>query len=68
MKIELSTEKLSKMKLFIGMPCYGGMMTGLTAKSLLDLQNLLTNGLKEQYGVSVEVRFSFLFNESLIHL
>jgi hypothetical protein len=59
MKIEISAEKLRTKKLFIGMPCYGGQMTGMTAKSLLDLQALMI-----QYGV--DVRFSFLFNESLI--
>lgn len=59
MKIQISQDDLRTKKLFIGMPCYGGMMTGMTAKSLLDLQGLLL-----QYGV--EVRFSFLFNESLI--
>ena len=59
MKIQISTDELKKKKLFVGMPCYGGMMTGMTAKSLLDLQTLMT-----QYGV--EVKFSFLFNESLI--
>ena len=59
MKIQIKTDELKQKKLFIGMPCYGGMMTGLTSKSLLDLQGLLS-----QYGV--EVKFSFLFNESLI--
>ena len=59
MKIEISREELAKKKLFIGMPCFGGMMTGMTAKGLLDLQTLAA-----QYGI--EVKFSFLFNESLI--
>ena len=59
MKIEISREELSKKKLLVGMPCYGGMMTGMTAKGLLDLQ-----GLAAQYGI--DVKFSFLFNESLI--
>lgn len=59
MKIQIGVDELRKRKLFVGMPCYGGMMTGMTAKSLLDLQ-----GVMSQYGV--EVRFSFLFNESLI--
>jgi hypothetical protein len=59
MKIEISAETLRSKKLFIGMPCYGGQMTGMTAKSLLDLQAMMV-----QYGV--DVRFSFLFNESLI--
>lgn len=59
MKIEISREELAKKKLFVGMPCYGGMMTGMTAKSLLDLQTITS-----QYGI--EIKFSFLFNESLI--
>jgi hypothetical protein len=59
MEIKISRDELAKKKVFIGMPCYGGMMTGMTAKSLLDLQ--ATFG---QYNI--EARFSFLFNESLI--
>jgi hypothetical protein len=59
MQIKISKEELTKKSLFIGMPCYGGMMTGMTAKSLLDLQTMLAN-----YGVAT--KFSFLFNESLI--
>lgn len=59
MEIKISREELAAKKLFIAMPCYGGMMTGMTAKSLLDLQALMGN-----YGV--EIKFSFLFNESLI--
>ena len=50
---------LKTYKLFIATPMYGGMNHGLYMKSCLDLQMLLT-----QYGV--EVRFSFIFNESLI--
>lgn len=59
MEIKITKEDLSKKKLFIAMPCYGGQMCGMTAKSLLDLQAMMAN-----YGV--ETRFSFLFNESLI--
>jgi hypothetical protein len=59
MQIQITREELSKKKLFIGMPTYGGMMTTLTAKSLIDLNSLMA-----QYGV--EVKFSFLMNESLI--
>lgn len=59
MKLQITAEELSKRKLFICAPCYGGMMCGLTAKSFLDLQTVLN-----QY--KIEHRFSFLFNESLI--
>lgn len=59
MEIKITREELSKRKLFIGMPTYGGMMNTLTAKSLIDLNSLCL-----QYGV--EVKFSFLMNESLI--
>lgn len=59
MEIKISREELSKKKLFIAMPMYGGMCCGMTTKSMLDLQALMIN-----YGV--EVKFSFLFNESLI--
>jgi len=59
MKIQISTDDLKKKKLFVGTPMYGGQCTGLYMKSCLDLQGILS-----QYGV--EVKFSFLFNESLI--
>lgn len=59
MEIKISKESLAKKKLFVGMPCYGGMMTGMTAKSLLDLQSVMG-------AHGVETKFSFLFNESLI--
>lgn len=59
MEIKISTEELRKKKLFVATPCYGGQCTGLYAKACLDLQAICI-----QYGV--EVRFSFIFNESLI--
>jgi hypothetical protein len=59
MKLEVTREQLSQKKLFIGMPCYGGQMMGMCAKSCLDLQ-----GMCQQFGI--ESRFSFIFNESLI--
>jgi hypothetical protein len=59
MKIEISVEKLRQNKLFVATPMYGGNCLGMYAKSCLDLQ-----GLCMQYGI--EVRFSFIFNESLI--
>ena len=59
MEIQVKVDDLKKKKLFVATPMYGGMAHGLYIKSCLDLQNILT-----RYGV--EVKFSFLFNESLI--
>ena len=59
MEIKISREDLQKKSLFVATPMYGGMNHGLYAKACLDLQSLLI-----QYGVTV--KFSFLFNESLI--
>lgn len=59
MEIKVKVEDLKKNKLFVATPMYGGMSHGLYVKSCLDLQGTLI-----KYGV--EVRFSFLFNESLI--
>jgi hypothetical protein len=59
MEISISKEVLQTKRLFIATPMYGGMNCGLYMKACLDLQ-----GLCMQYGV--QVKFSFLFNESLI--
>ena len=59
MQLQISVEDLRKNKLFVATPMYGGNCLGMYAKSCLDLQGLCT-----QYGI--EVRFSFIFNESLI--
>lgn len=59
MELTIKVEDLQKHKLFIATPMYGGSNHGLYMKSCLDLQNLLT-----QY--QIEVKFSFIFNESLI--
>jgi hypothetical protein len=59
LEISIKIEELRKKKLFIATPRYGGFNHGLYMKSCLDLQNLLT-----QY--QIEVKFSFIFNESLI--
>ena len=59
MEIKITSEALRQKKLFVATPCYGGQCTGLYAKACLDLQAICI-----QYGV--EVRFSFIFNESLI--
>ena len=59
MEIKITKEELSKKSIFVATPMYGGMNHGLYAKACLDLQSLCT-----QYGI--QVKFSFLFNESLI--
>ena len=59
MQLEVSVEQLRKFKLFVATPMYGGMNHGMYMKSCLDLQAICS-----QYGI--EVRFSFIFNESLI--
>lgn len=59
MQIQLTPENLAGKRLFVGTPMYGGSCLGAYMKSCLDLQSVCL-----QYGV--EVRFSFLFNESLI--
>jgi len=60
MNIEINTEELRETRnLFVATPMFGGMNHGLYLKSILDLQGLFhAHGLK--------IRFSFLFNESLI--
>ena len=59
MEISIKVEDLRKNKLFVATPMYGGQNNGLYMKACLDLQ-----GICMQYGI--EIRFSFLFNESLI--
>lgn len=59
MQLEISVDKLKKNKLFVATPMYGGACHGMYVKSCLDLQAMCA-----QYGI--EVRFSFIFNESLI--
>lgn len=59
MEIKVKIDDLKQNKLFVATPMYGGMSHGMYVKSCLDLQNIMI-----RYGV--EVKFSFLFNESLI--
>lgn len=59
MKIEISHEELKKKKLFVATPMYGGACAGIYTRSIADLSALCTH-----YGI--QVRFYFLFNESLI--
>ena len=59
MEIQIKKEDLQKKSIFVATPMYGGMNHGLYMKACLDLQ-----GLCLQYGI--QIKFSFLFNESLI--
>ncbi len=58
-ELTIKVDELRKATLFVATPMYGGSCNGLYMKSCLDLQALCT-----QYGINV--RFSFIFNESLI--
>jgi hypothetical protein len=59
MQLSVKVDDLRKCKLFVATPMYGGQCNGLYMKACLDLE-----GLCMQYGI--EIKFSFLFNESLI--
>jgi hypothetical protein len=59
MELSVDISELRKNKIFVATPMYGGQCNGLYMKACLDLQGLCT-----KYGI--EMRFSFLFNESLI--
>ena len=59
MELKVDVNELRKKKLFVATPCYGGMCNGLYAKSCLDLQAIC-------YRYGIDVKFSMLFNESLI--
>lgn len=59
MKVEVPIEEMRKRKIFVATPMYGGQCHGMFTKACVDLQ-----ALSMQYGV--EVKFFYLFNESLI--
>ena len=59
MEIKVPIEELRSKKLFVAAPMYGGQCSGMFARSISDLSALCTH-----YGI--QVRFYFLFNESLI--
>lgn len=59
MEIKVPVEELRKRKLFVAAPMYGGQCAGMFTRSIADLSALCTH-----YGI--QVRFYFLFNESLI--
>lgn len=59
MQMTLNLVEMRKNKLFVCTPMYGGNCNGLYMKACLDLQSIC-----QMHGI--EIRFSFLFNESLI--
>jgi len=59
MEIQVKIDDLKKHKLFVATPMYGVMNHGLYMKSCLYLQTTM-------YRYGIEIKFSFLFNESLI--
>jgi hypothetical protein len=59
MEINVPIEDLQKNKLFLAAPMYGGMCSGMFARSVAEL-----TGLCKQYQIPLQ--FYFLFNESLI--
>ena len=59
MEIRVEIDQLQKRKLFVATPMYGGMCHGMFTKSAADLAALC-----KHYGI--ELKFYFLFNESLI--
>lgn len=59
MEIKISREELSKKKLFLATPMYGGNCAGMYSKSVADLSAMCV-----KYGI--ELKMYFLFNESLI--
>lgn len=58
-EIKVPLEELRKRSLFVAVPMYGGNCAGMFTRSIADLSALCT-----RYGI--EVKFYFLFNESLI--
>lgn len=58
-KISINENTLRSTRLFVATPMYGGMANGLYFKSCLDLQTVC-------YKYGVDVKFSLIFNESLI--
>jgi len=59
LKLEVPIEEMRKKKIFIATPMYGGQCHGMNAKACIDLQAMALH-----HGI--EVKFFFLFNESLI--
>ena len=58
-EIKINREELSKKRLFLAVPMYGGQCHGMFARSMIDLGVMLNH-----WGVKLQLYF--LFNESLI--
>tara|TARA_B110000263_G_scaffold248550_1_gene263729 strand:+ start:150 stop:1013 length:864 start_codon:yes stop_codon:yes gene_type:complete len=59
LEVTVDIETLRKRKLFVATPMYGGMCNGMYTKSSVDLGKLCQ-------AYEIEVKFFYLFNESLI--
>jgi hypothetical protein len=59
MDIKISLEELRKRKIFLAIPMYGGMCTGMCTKSIQELT-------VECHKIGIQLNSYFLFNESLI--
>jgi hypothetical protein len=59
MKLEVTAEHLRQYSIFVGLPMYGGVCQGLTAKSTNELAAMCA-----RYGITL--KFYYLFSESLI--
>jgi len=59
MEIKVPVAELKKKKLFLAVPMYGGVCSGMFARSIADLSAMCVN-----YGIALQMYF--LFNESLI--
>jgi len=58
-RVEITLEELQQVRLFVGMPMYGGMCNGLTTKGLIELAMAC-----QSHGIQFSTHY--LFNESLI--
>ena len=56
---QITVEDLKGKSLFLGIPCYGGQMSGITAKSLVDLQAMCLQ-------LNLPFKLFCIFNESLV--
>ena len=59
MDLQVPVEELANQKIFLASPMYGGMCTGMFARSLAELTSLCR-------AYDIDLQFYFLFNESLI--
>ena len=59
MELEIELSELKKRKIFVATPMYGGVCHGMYCKSTADLAKL-------GQAYDVDIKFFYLFNESLI--